>query len=303
MSNRYELQADPMIHRLVAWGEQRPDVRAMLLTSTRAIPGANLDAWSDYDVILVVGDIQPFDAARGWLDDFGEVLVAYWDPVRCDPETGIPEGGNVTQYADTSGLKIDFTLWPVERMQRIVTAPVLERELDAGYRVLLDKDRLSANLPAPTYRAYVPQRPDEATYQLLINDFFVGVPCVAKYLLRDELLPAKWVLDYDMRDTYLRPMLEWRMACEHDWAVPTGALGKGLKKRLPPDIWTELEATYAGAGLEENWESLFRMIAFYRRIAREVGVHLGYAYPEDLDRRVTGHAHRMRSGEPYPFGT
>lgn len=120
---------------------------------------------------------------------------------------------------------------------------------------------------------------------------------MAKYLLREELLPAKWVLDYDMRDTYLRPMLEWRMECDHDWSVPTGALGKGLKKRLPPGLWAGLEATYAAADIAENWESLFRTIAFFRRIAREVGDHLGYAYPEDLDRRVTGHAHRMRQGE------
>jgi len=32
-------------------------VRAMLLTSTRAVPGSLLDAWSDHDVILVVRDI------------------------------------------------------------------------------------------------------------------------------------------------------------------------------------------------------------------------------------------------------
>lgn len=150
----------------------------------------------------------------------------------------------------------------------------------------------------PTSTAYIPAPPEEATYRLLVNDFFVGVPYVAKYLLRDEFLPAKWVLDYDMRDTYLRPMLEWRMECDHGWSVPTGVLGKGLKKRLPPDLWSELEGTYAAAGIEENWESLFRTVAFFRRIAREVGDQLGYVYPEEFDRRVTDHTHRMRDGEP-----
>ncbi len=100
-----------------------------------------------------------------------------------------------------------------------------------------------------------------------------------------------------MRDVYLRPMLEWRMECDHGWSVPTGALGKGLKKRLPPDLWVELEATYAAAGIEENWESLFRTIAFFRRIATDVGDHLGYAYPDELDRRVTDYARRMHTGE------
>ncbi len=63
-----------------------------------------------------------------------------------------------------------------------------------------------------------------------------GVPYVAKCLLRDELLPAKWCLDHDMRDVYLRPMLEWRMECSHDGSVSTGSLRKGLKTRLPPDL-------------------------------------------------------------------
>ncbi len=292
--------ADEVIHRLAKWAGQRPDIRAMLLTSTRADPDAVLDIWSDYDVILVVTDIHSFNRDRRWLDEFGEVLVAWWDPVGPHPVTGIAQVSNVVQYA--SGLKIDFTLWSIDQMRHIAAAPTLIPELDAGYRLLLDKDLFVIDIPLPTGRAYIPVRPDEATFLLNVNDFFVGVPYVAKYLLRNELLPAKWVLDYDMRDVYLRPMLEWRMECDHGWAVPTGALGKGLKKRLPADLWTELEATYAGAGIEDNWKSLFRMIAVFRRIAREVAASLGFTYPDDLDRRVTEHARQMRDGEPFQPG-
>lgn len=283
---------DDVVRRLVGWADRQAAVRAMLLTSTRAIPHAAVDAFSDYDVILVMRDIQPYVANRDWLDDFGEVLVAYWDPLETDPETGIAHSGNVVQYAD--GLKIDFTLWPVAWLERIAHAPVLPVELDAGYRVLADKDRLTASLRAPTYAGYIPSRPDEATFQTTVNDFFVGVPYVAKCLWRDELLPAKWCLDYDMRYVYLLPMLEWRMECDHDWAVPAGALGKGLKRRLPTVIWAELESTCAGAGIADNWDALFRMIALFRRVAREVAAHLGHAYPDALDRRVTVYAQGIR---------
>jgi aminoglycoside 6-adenylyltransferase len=202
--------------------------------------------------------------------------------------------GNIVQYSD--GLKIDFSLWPVALLEGITRLPALPAELDAGYRVLGDKDRLTTGLRAPTFTGYVPAPPDEGTYQTNVNDFFIGVPYVAKCLLRDEVLPAKWCLDYDMRYVYLLPMLEWRMECDHGWSVSPGINGKGLKKRLPSEIWAELEATYAGAGIEDNWKSLFRTIAFYRRVAREVGEHLGYVYPEELDRRVTAHARRMRNG-------
>jgi len=93
-------------------------------------------------------------------------------------------------------------------VRRIVQAPALPAELDAGHRVLLDKDHLTDEMQSPTYRAYIPVRPTNGVYQTTINDFFSDAPYIAKCLLRGELLPAKWCLDYDMKHVYLRPMLE-----------------------------------------------------------------------------------------------
>jgi aminoglycoside 6-adenylyltransferase len=295
-----EHHEDPVILRLVEWAGERDVVRAMLLTSTRAIPGGKVDALSDYDVILVVREVRPWagEKIRAWIGDFGEVLVAWWDPIPIDPDSGIERTGNVVQYAD--GLKIDFGLWSVAFLASIAALPSLPAELDAGYRVLLDKDDLTGSLQPPTYRGYVPEPPDRATFFDNVNGFFVGVPYVTKCLMRDELLPAKWCLDIDMRDTYLRPMLEWWVACKNGWTTGLGNLGKGMKRHLPPDMWQELEASYAGAAIAENWESLFRLVALYGRVAREVAVGLGFAYPDDLERRVVDHARRMRDGE---FGT
>jgi aminoglycoside 6-adenylyltransferase len=251
-----------------------------------------VDAFSDYDVILVVQDLYPFVNDRTWLDDFGDVLVAYWDPIQPDPTTGIEQCGNVTQYAD--GLKIDFTLWPVALFQQMLTACALPAELDAGYRVLLDKDGLTQAMRPPTGAAYVPVRPSRDEYQTLINDFLTDAPYVAKCLWRDDLFPAKWCLDYDMKYAYLQRMLEWRLEIEHDWSVPTGNLGKGLKRRLPPGIWAEVERTYAGASISDNWNALMHTLALFRRVAIEVGEHLGYGYPDDLHERVCAYVEHIR---------
>jgi len=292
MDQLFQHQQDDVYSKLIQWAEQRESVRAMLLTSTRAVPTATVDFLSDYDVILVVEDIHAFYEDRSWLEDFGSVLVVYWDPIYPDPEYGMEKTANVTQYAD--GLKIDFTLWPVALCQNIVRAPALQAELDAGYRVLLDKDHLTREMKPPTYQAYIPTCPTNEAYQLLINDFFTDVPYMAKCLLRGELLPAKWCLDYDMKHVHVRPMLEWRMGLEHHWSLPTGSLGKGLKKKLPPEIWSQLEDTYAGANIRDNWEALFRTITFFRQVAIEVGAGLGYEYPIELDQRVTAFAQRVR---------
>jgi aminoglycoside 6-adenylyltransferase len=281
-----------VVRRLVQWADQQNLVRAMLLTSTRANPHAPVDIFSDYDVVLVVADIHPFFTDRSWLQDFGQVLVVYWDPIYPEPDYGIEQVGNVIQYAD--GLKIDFRLWPVALLHQITQAPVLPAVLDVGYTVLVDKDHLTDGMRPPTYSAYIPTRPTDETYQTVIQDFFSDAPYVAKCLWRDELLPAKWCLDYDMKHNYLRPMLEWRVERDHGWSVPTGALGKGLKKRLPPEIWSQLESTYVGAGIADNWEALFRTMALFRQVAIDVADDLGYTYPHDLDRRVTTYVQSLK---------
>lgn len=295
---------DETVDRLTAWAVERDDVQAVLLTSTRAIPGGTVDAYSDYDVILVVDDVVAMEADRGWLSDFGEVLISYWDPVEVREETGAVGVGNITNYVD--GLKIDFSLWSRQHYVDVTSGPEPDAELDAGYLVLVDKVGLTKELPSPTYRSYIPQRPDEATYLRLITDFLIGVPYVAKGLLRDELLPMKWVLDFDMRFTYLVPMLEWRVECDHDWSLKTGNLGKGLRKHLPADTWTELVETFTGPDPESNWTALFAMVALFGRVAEEVGRALGYRYPADLVQNVAEHARKMQQGEfaagPKPAG-
>ena len=281
-----------VIHDLTRWVGRKGFVRAALLTSTRANPHVPVDALSDYDVVLVVEDIRPLFEDRSWLGDFGEVLVTYWDPIHPHPDHDIEHMGNTVQYADS--LRIDFRLWPVALARRVAGSPRLPDDLDVGYAVLVDKDGLFDGMRPPTYTAYVPSRPDEQTYLTAVSDFFSVAPDVAKFLWRDELLPAKWCLEYDMKHVCLRPMLEWRMELDHGWSEPTGNLGKGLKKRLPSDTWRELEDTYAGARIEENWGALFRTMALFARVATEVGDDLGYAYPRDLDRRVGAYVRAIK---------
>ena len=281
---------------IVQWAQARTDIRAVLITSTRAIQDAKRDMLSDYDVILIVESIRPYVEDRSWINDFGDVLVVYWDPVYPHPVYGIDMIANVTQYA--SGLKIDFTLQPVDLFREIIAAPELPAELDAGYRVLLDKDGLTRSMLPPTGKGYIPKPPTFETYQILINDFFSDVPYVAKCLWRDELMPARWCLDFDMRYAYLQKVLEWRVEMDQNWSLPVGVNGKGLKEHLPPELWSHLEGIFAGAGIEENWNALMNMIALFRRVAVEVGEHLGYTYPYELDRNVTAYAERIRQLKP-----
>ena len=98
-----------------------------------------------------------------------------------------------------------------------------------------------------------------------------------------------------MKHLFLRKMLEWKFEIACGWARPVGALGKGLTKKLESQIVSKLEKTYAGAGVEENWEALFATVTLFKETALEVASNLGYSYPETLHQRVVEYARELRT--------
>ena len=67
-----------------------------------------------------------------------------------------------------------------------------------------------------------------------------------------------------------------------------------LEKEIATEIWSQLEAAYAGADIADNWEALFRTMVLFRQVATEVGKGLDYEYPIDLDERVTAFVKEMQ---------
>lgn len=278
---------EAVLARIVRWAEARAAVRAVILTSTRALPGASVDALSDYDVILYVTNPAPLLSGRSWTGEIGPVLVQ------------MPPAGHAWDYPTRlvlyeDGTKIDFTILDLAALRAATEA--LPDELDAGYRVLLDKDGVAAALPAPTGSAYVLKPPTQAELTAVVEEFWFETSYVAKNLWRRELLPAKYSLECVMKQDLLRRMLEWRVALDHDWTYRPGVQGRRLREHLAPELWTELERTYAGADLDENWTALFRTAALFRRAATEVAHHLALEYPHHLDAQMTRWLERIRAG-------
>jgi aminoglycoside 6-adenylyltransferase len=53
-------------------------------------------------------------------------------------------------------VKIDYSIWPVELLERIAAEAFLPDQLDVGYRVLLDKDQRTAGWKQPSYQVHIP---------------------------------------------------------------------------------------------------------------------------------------------------
>jgi aminoglycoside 6-adenylyltransferase len=287
--------AEEVLEKLVAWAESEPAVRAMILTSSLARDDDTVDSLSDYDVIVAVTDAERFATDTGW-------TAAYARPVaRWGDETTVH--GSRTYFRGVvyeDAVKVDWTIWPDEVIDRVAEAGELIDDLDVGYRVLLDKDGRTARWQRATYRAHIPKPPTAEEYRSLVEEFWWSATYVAKSLWRDEIVIAKFALDNDMKLGVLRRFLEWRIELDHDWSVRPGVLGRGLKRFLAPELWSEFERTYVGPGIEENWKALFATADLFRRVAVEVGEALGHEYPHEVDESVRSMLEAVRRLPPRP---
>jgi aminoglycoside 6-adenylyltransferase len=281
-----------VIKKLVKWAKFKDDIRVLMLTSSRAKPNEKLDEFSDYDVIFVAEDIKPYREDESWLNEYGQVLGVYRDPVQ--KTYGFDKFTDVTQYE--SGLKIDFTLWPVGLLKKVASMKELPDYIDDGYKVLLDKDGLTRGMKAPSNKAFIPKPPTEAEYLKFVEGFFYNTPYAAKFIRRGDFFPLKDMLNY-LRYEKLRKLVEWKVEIEHGWSLKSGLYGKGLQKYLNPELLDEIENTYAGRGVEADWETLFRSLNLFRKVAKEVAKGLGYSYPEDKHTRLVEYLEKVKSGE------
>jgi aminoglycoside 6-adenylyltransferase len=257
------------------WAQANDLIRAAVLTSSRVKPNTTTDFLSDYDIELYVTELQSFQQNDDWLNTFGPIMVRW--PYK--PRSTGNEGGITRLVLFKDGVRIDFQI-----------TDKLEIEPDAYqdvYQVLIDKDNLTGCLNKPTDQEYIVKAPTQEEFETLVSEFWWAAIYVPKYLWRDEVPFAKYMLDNIMRYEYLQSIVEWYIGSQNGWSVNTGVHGRWFKKYLDEETWVELESTYTGTKIEENQQAFFRFIALFRRLATVVGHQLDYGYPLELDKEVT----------------
>lgn len=128
-------QETTVLTKLVSWAASQNSVRAVIITSSLARPDGPVDLLSDYDIILFVTNAEELGQNSNWLSDYGQPLVRWGDQSEL---YGLVTYFRSAIYEDY--IKIDYSIWPTELLERISVESSLPEELDAGYRVLLDKD-------------------------------------------------------------------------------------------------------------------------------------------------------------------
>ena len=263
-----------VLETLQRWAEDNERIRGMVLTSSRVIPGSTIDFLSDYDIELYVADLAPFMAGDEWLEFLGPIMVRW--PYK--PRSTMDPDWITRLVLFQDGVRVDF---------QITANPEVPADAYAnGGRILVDKDQLFEYLEEPTYTKYLVKKPTHQQYEELVHEFWWDAIYVPKYLWRGELPFAKYMLDHTLRHCFLHPVIEWYIGSLTDWIANPGIWGRRFKYYLDAELWWQLEGTYAGADLEENWAAFFTMLDLFSRLSRDVGSFLGLKYPRKLEEDV-----------------
>lgn len=266
---------------ILAFARNSDGIRAVLLNGSRVNPTVTQDLFCDYDVACIVANPESFLLDQQWIDRFGERIMMQQNEFSDSGGTGYIF---LMLFAD--GVRIDLSFHPQGRLHTL-----LEDSLTV---VLLDKDQRIPPLPPPTDTSYRTRKPDQETFDAVVNEFWWCSSNVAKGLWRDELCYAKYMFDAIVRDALLT-MLAWHVGMRHNWQVNPGKMGKWFKAFLPPDLWESLEKTYADADYDAIWESMFEAGKLARIIGTEVADALGYEYPLQDDARMTQYWRQVRA--------
>lgn len=259
------------------------NIRAVLLTGSRANPDCPADIYQDFDIVYFVRDVTPYWDNLAWVTArFGApALLQRPESMRLTPPDG--DGSYVYLMLFPDGNRIDL---------RLTVKPHVPTGEPAA--LLLDKD---GTFPALSVRPdywYV-RAPDAAQFADCCNEFHWCLNNVAKGIARDELPYAMEQFNHYVRDM-LTLMLGWCAGARHGFAVSVGKSGKYLKKYLPADWYQRLLDTYSGAEPARLWAAVFAALDLFGDAARDVARRLSFSYGADEERAIRRYLEQVRGG-------
>ncbi|MCG8488065.1 MAG: aminoglycoside 6-adenylyltransferase [Chromatiales bacterium] len=274
-------QEENVLKQIEKWALEEECIRAVVLTGSRTAATSNTDLLSDYDIAVYTTDWSQFLNSDNWINRFGTILVRW--PIT--PGTTFDTHWLTRLVLFEDGLRIDFQITEFDQIN--------PKDYDNGYRILVDKDGITNPLKEPTYTIYNIKRPSKDEFTQLVNDFWWDTTYLPKNLYRNELPYAKYMLDNILRHQHLHRLIEWHIGSINDWKVNPGCHGKWFALYLDHATWEAYKATYAGSGINENWNALFKLLNLFGRLASKCADRLGYQYPADLDKKVTGYIYEL----------
>lgn len=279
------MSAEDFYHQLqkglIAWAENIPAVRAILVVGSQARQIKPADEYSDLDISLyVVGGFEhKSDVYLQWMREFAPIWMILEEQDEESKRWLILYQG---------GIKVDFSLTPISALQHLIEEKYLWDDQQRGYKILLDKDGIAARLPAPTPfdpPLYMP--PTQAQFIKCVETYFYGSVYLAKQIRRGNLWKVKWA--DQMQQTMLLEMLEWHSHATHDSPVDTYYRGDFMRDWVSEATWRGLHDVFAHFDATDSRKSLIAAIRLFTHLSEETASRLGYNYPQKMAEEVTSY--------------
>jgi len=259
------------------------NIRAVLMTGSRANPDCPVDIYQDFDIVYFVKDIKTYWDNDAWIEDkFGKPSFMQ----KPESMSLIPPDNNgnyayLMMFPDGNRIDLQITK---------------ELYVDDGEPaiLLLDKDGTFPKINVAKDYWYI-EKPNQKFFSDCCNEFHWCLNNVAKGIAREELSYAMEQFQ-NVRDMLMK-MLEWYIGVNNDFAVSAGKSGKYFKKFLPEDIYLKFTKTYSDADYEHMWEAAFEMLYLFDDVAKMVADKLAFAFNISEAQGIESYMKRVRNKE------
>lgn len=275
---------DQILELVLRIAKEDENIRAVLMTGSRANEDCPADVYQDFDIVYFVRDVKPYWDNMAWIrEHFGMPSVMQKpESMRLIPPDNDGDYAYLMIFPD--GNRIDLQ----------ITANRYEDDGEPSV-LLLDKDGDFPQIQIKKDFWYI-RRPDSKMFSDCCSEFHWCLNNVAKGIGREELSYAMEQFNHYVRDMLIL-MLEWHVGVRHNFSVSAGKNGKYFKRLLPARLYESFTKTWSDADYAHMWEASFEMLHLFGEAAREVAKQLDFVYDEEQEQGIETYMNQVRNGE------
>lgn len=270
------VRRDKILDAIILWGRRSSHVEALIQTGSLARRDDLADNLSDLDIEIIATDPTVLANNDGWIREIGDVITVL--------HLGEGQKWATRLTIFDGGVKADFTLAGVARLDGMKASGVLDPLYERGYRVLMDKSGIADGLPVPTSAFPVRALPSPQRFHERVEEFWFEAFHVPRYLARGELFLVKQ-RDWTMKELLLE-MIEWHAIAGNPKPVDTWHLGARMQAWTDPETWRQLQGTFGRFDAEDSKRAFRETTRLYSRLARDVAKHAAFEYPHRVEEKI-----------------
>ena len=276
-----------ILNKIIEWAENEFAIRAIILEGSR-VSNSHIDELSDYDLNVFVVNHDKYTKDNSWINKFDQVLI-YQKEKFFYKDIEIPT--RLVVYKNNP--KVDFSFWPISILHEIIDNKILPESYKSGYKVLLDKDKITDGMLSPSNDGFLIPKPTEDELLTTIYNFWFEAYCIVKYLKRDNLWYAK-ILESGPIKKFMLKMILWNESSKYDWKNNKIHLqGKNLETKVSKDIKKSFNNCFSKYNKSDTWHSLIGMIELFKRLSYEVTMKMNVEYPEESISQIQEYIKRL----------